>query len=193
MKPLPEEKARKEWRYPHLKKYLHIGCFAFALIILAPNAFSQIIKEPIYPLNTIDFQMLGNKGFIAVGYNRALLGKRKFNWLIGPSVGFVPGSSEDTTHAIPRFYHLNIGSGLSYRIKYSEITVGASYSKILLSDRYHSSPKSAYDRVLGDFGYVQYFNGDGVIIKIAFTPMLYDNGTNDVQNVPVAVVFRVGI
>jgi len=190
---LPEKNVGKGKKNLSLKKCVRIVFLAIILITVVSTAFSQDVKNPIYPRNTLDVQMLGNKGFIAVGYNRALLGKHKFNWLVGPSVGFVPGSSEDSAHAIPRYYHLNIGSGLSYRRRYSEITAGASYSRILLSDPYHSSPKSAYNRVLGDFGYVQYFNGDGVILKIAFTPMLYDDGTDDVQNIPVAVVFRVGI
>lgn len=140
--------------------------------------------------NSIDIGIFGNKGFFSAGYNRTVYRKPRFNFLIGTSVGFVPGSGDDDLNVVPTFWHLNVGSNVSYHINYSEFTAGASYSKILLSDPYHSRPRSNYNRILGDFGYVLHFATSPVSIKLSFTPILFDDGTNDVQNIPVLLVFR---
>ena len=146
-----------------------------------------------YPKNTIDIQALGNKGFIAIGYNRALFQSGRFALLLGPAIGFVPGSHEDTTNTIPTFFHMNLGANAGYRVHLFEASVGLSYSRILLSDKYNARPKPNYNRVLGDISYIQHFKTGDISIKISFTPILFDDGADDVQNIPVGFTFRVGL
>jgi len=61
------------------------------LFILLSFCFASLIevsaqeKEPVeYSLNTLDITVLGNKGFLSVGYNRAIFQFSKFQLLLGP-------------------------------------------------------------------------------------------------------------
>jgi len=168
----------------------------FSLLLLCcgnlTNATAQE-KEPVeYSQNTLDISMLGNKGFASVGYNRAIFQFSKFQVLLGPSVGYVPSSREDTANSIPRFLHLNVGTNLTYSpFRYFEVSAGVSYSKILLGDPYHVSPKSNYNRILGDFGLIWHFRKDDLAIKLTYTPILFDNGAEDVEGFPYGLSFRI--
>jgi hypothetical protein len=49
---------------------------------------------------------------------------------------------------------------------------------------------SAPIRALGEFGYIRHFSGDGLAIKLSYTPIWYDHGGDDVQYIPVSFTFR---
>ena len=141
--------------------------------------------------NSIDLWLLGNKGFLAVGYNRTLLETRHFTFQASPATGLVPGEQEDSASAIPDFLHLNLGANIVYgRYSLNKLSAGFSYSWIFTGDKYKARPKSHYGRLLGEFAYIRHFRQDQLEFKIVFTPILYDNGANDVQNIPIAIVIR---
>ncbi len=151
------------------------------------NSYSQ--SKDFDSKNSLDIQLLGNKGFVAIGYNRTIFKNEKIEWLIGPAIGYVPASREDTANSVPRFLHLNLGSYIVYGKGLLRPNVGVSYSKILLGDPYNARPKNNYNRVLGDIGVlIRVFD---LSIKIAYAPILFDDGADDVQNFPLAVVIHV--
>ena len=164
-----------------------------SLLIIVTGSYAQDIDSTIYAKSTFDVQMLGNKGFGSIGYNRAIYQKHNFNLLISPSIGYVPSSREDTAHSIPRFLHLNLGVNVTYQLIYNEISAGISYTKILLGDPYHVKPKSNYDRILGDLAYIRHFKHDGLALKFSYTPFLYDSGANDVESFPWGITIRMAL
>ena len=85
-------------------RYIHTILMATLLLCLTVSLPAQEKLSTHYPKNAIDIQALGNKGFIALGYNRALFQSGRFALLLGPAIGFVPGSHEDTTNTIPTFF-----------------------------------------------------------------------------------------
>jgi len=165
-----------------------------AFFILASfNSFGQDEKSNPFDKNSLDLQCLGNKGFIAIGYNRIVFEKENLYLTIGPALGFVPGSHEDTLNSIPNFTHLNFGASVVYaHLKY-RFAIGTGYSRIIVGDMYHARPKSSYNRVLGEFGIIRYFPKDEFGIKLAFTPMLYDDGADDIESIPVSFTFQIDL
>jgi hypothetical protein len=157
------------------------------LIILSTNSYSQSLR------NTIELGGLGNLGFINLGYNREILNFDKFNILTSLKIGYVPGSQETEKSAIPNFIHTNFGSSLNYNTYHSKFGVGISFSKILIgNDEFNKREKSNYSRLLGDVNYTYYFditNEGKTGVKISYIPILYDNGADDMQNIPIGLSF----
>jgi hypothetical protein len=76
---------------------------------------------------------------------------------------------------------LNLGLSFVYgNLKY-RFSIGINYSENILGDRYHARPKSNYNRVSGEIGFIKYFPKDRFGIKLAFTPILYDDGAGHYQ------------
>lgn len=162
------------------------------LIILSINGYSQSKK------NTFEIGVLGNIGFLNVGYDREVLHFKKFNTSIETKIGYVPGSKgeeedEEEKNSTPNFIHLNFGTGINYKTYSSRIGLGISYSKILIGyDKSNAREKSNYNRLLGELNYSYYFEeieGTRTGLKLSFAPILYDDGANDVQNIPIRVSF----
>lgn len=157
------------------------------LFVLSINSYSQTQK------NSIEFGVVGNLGFANLGYDREILNFDKFNLLVGTKIGYVPGSQEVEKSAIPNFIHINFGSSLNYMNYSSKLGIGASFSKILIgSDEFNKRSKSNYNRILGDLNYTYYFsvnNENRTGVKLSYIPILYDNGAEDMQNIPVRLSF----
>lgn len=163
------------------------------MIVTVFNSYCQQVAPHMVDKNTFDLQCLGNKGFFAIGYSRMIFEKKNLCFNVSPAIGLVPGSHEDSLSSIPSFTHLNIGLNLVYgRLKYG-LDIGTSYSKILVGNRYHERPKSNYNRVLGELGIIRYLPADRLAIRLAFNPILYDDGATDVSNIPVSVTFQIGL
>lgn len=152
--------------------------------------------------NNVEFGILGNLGFANVGYTRSVISTNNFLINLGPKIGYVPGSNDDentnqtNNSSVPSFMHLNlISEGLWKFSPSNNIGVGISYSKILVvSDKHDVRPKSNYDRILGEISYAHILGWSNsekstTWIKIYFTPIIYDNDANDVQNIPVRLSF----
>ncbi len=161
------------------------------LVIVSLNIYGQKSGTSIFDKNSLDLQCLGNKGFFTIGYNRIIHEQKNLYFIIGPALGFVPGSHEDSLNSIPSFAHLNLGINLVYgHLKY-RFHIGTSYSKIFTGDRYHARPKTNYNRILGELGFSRFFPLDEFGIKLAFTPILFDDGANDVSDIPVSFTFQI--
>lgn len=157
------------------------------------DTFGQKSDTSYIDKNSLDLQLLGNKGFVAIGYNRIIFSSKRLYCMISPVIGFVPGSSEDTLRSIPAFAHINIGLNIVYGDFKYRVAFGVSYSKIFLRDTYRARSKSNYNRMLGEIAFIRYFPRDRLGLKFAYTPILYDDGANDVENVPVSFAFQIGL
>lgn len=177
----------------------------FILLIIVSSGLSSYVQKSyaqkshyqdtspdrLLSKNSLDLGLLGNKGFFFVTYNRTLLETRHFTFQASPAIGLVPGNQEDSATSIPDFLHLNLGANIVYGMySLNKLSLGFSYSWILTGDIYKVRPKSHYGRLLGEFAYIRHFRQDQLELKIAFSPILYDNGANDVQNIPIAIVIR---
>ena len=105
----------------------------------------------------------------------------------------VPGFHKDSLREIPRFAHLNIGANFAFGNLRNRIFLGSSYSKILCSRTYYRGTKSNFDRVIGEFSYMRYLVKSGFGIKLAYTPVFFDNGANDVEFIPFSFAFQIGL
>jgi len=158
--------------------------------LISNNIVSQNNK------NNFEIGLLGNIGFINLGYNREIVAIDKFIIAIGAKIGYVPGSQESESSAIPNFIHLNLGPAALLSVSSSKFGAGMSYSKILIgSDEFDVRNKSNYNRILGDLNYAYFFDktrNGRTGVKLSFMPILYDDGAEDVQNIPVklALVFE---
>jgi hypothetical protein len=137
----------------------------------------------LHSLNMLDLQLFGNKGFFAIGYSRKLVERGKFSLLAGPAVGLVPGS-HDSASPNPAYYELNFGSAINFSFGLNELCAGASYSRILYAG-------NGFNRVIGEFAFIRHFRKINLSVKIAYTPIWYENGSDDVQYVPVSIAWRV--
>lgn len=159
-------------------------------------AYTQENENKIASKNRLDIQLFGNKGFISVGYNRTILEYKLISFTLTPSIGYVPGS-HDTSNGdtpFPSFTHLNLGTDIVLGHSLNQLSTGVSYSKIILGrDPINVRPKSNYTRVLGDISYIRHFKHDPLALKISFAPILYDNGADDVENIPIAFAFRISL
>ena len=179
------------------RRFILLIIVSSGLSSYAQNSYAQkshyqdLSPDRLLSKNSLDLWLLGNKGFFAVGYNRTLLETRHFIFQASPAIGLVPGNQEDSATSIPDFLHLNLGANIVYGMySLNKLSLGFSYSWILTGDIYKVRPKSHYGRLLGEFAYIRHFRRDQTELKIAFSPILYDNGADDIQNIPVAVIFR---
>jgi hypothetical protein len=174
---------------------LRIALLLFLIITsLSPQAQDSINK--IMSKNKLEIEMFGNKGFISVGYNRTIFQNKIFSFTVSPAIGYVPGSHDTSNGGIPfpSFTHLNIGTDIVLGHLFNQLSAGISYSRIVLGrDPAHTSVNTKYNRVLGDISYIRHFKHDPLALKISFTPMLYDDGADDVENIPIGFTFRISL
>ncbi len=169
--------------------------FTFFIFLLSVNTYrSQELK------NNIEFGLIGNLGFLHVGYTRSVFNFSNFSVNTGLKVGYVPSSGDEETenpqNSVPNFIHLNLPVEFLWKFHRSNnIGIGASYSKIFVgSSEYGNRPKTNYNRVLGEMSYSHILSwsensDDTTWIRLAFTPMLHDDHADDVQNLPVRLSF----
>lgn len=167
----------------------------FFALILGINCKSQELN------NNFEFGILGNIGFLQAGYTRSIVNFKNFSINTGTKIGWVPSSGDEKSSteqkkSVPTFIHLNFPGEILWKFhKSNNVSVGFSYSKILVyNDKYSTRTKSNYNRILGEISYghiIGWSNNDNTTtwIKVCFTPILYDNDANDVENIPIRLSF----
>lgn len=163
--------------------------FTVTIILLSFQTYSQTKK------NNIEAGVLGNIGFFHLGYGREILSIKKIHLDVSSKIGYVPGAKgSEIEESNPNFTHLNIGSNISLLTLSSRFGIGISYSKIFVgNDVNNVRNKNDYNRILGDINYTLYLsdkeekNKNG--IKVSFMPILYDDGVNDMDNIPARIAF----
>ncbi len=151
--------------------------------------------------NNFEFGILGNIGFLHAGYTRSIINFNDFSVNSGAKIGYVPGSGDEESSTIqktsvPTFLHLNIPAEILWKFhELNNVGIGVSYSKILaFVDEYSTSPKSNYNRILGEISYGHIIGWDNnsdttTWVKVYFCPFIYDDHANDVDNIPVRISF----
>lgn len=169
--------------------------FTFFILLLNVNNFhSQELK------NNFEFGILGNLGFLHIGYTRSVINFSDFSFNTGLKIGYVPGSGDETTvnpqNSVPNFINLNLPAEFLWKFhKSNNVGIGISYSKIFVgSNEYGNRPKNTYSRALGEISYAHILgwsdnSSSTTWIKIHFTPIIYDNHADDVSNIPVRLSF----
>lgn len=147
------------------------------LLSISNSGYSQL-------KNNLDFGLLGNIGFLHLGYNREIINENNIGIEFGPKIGYVPGSQEEERNAIPNFIHVNFGSNVFYKLNSFRIGTGLSYSFIFIgNDKYDVKEKNRYERFLGDLSLTYFFSKneyERTGVKLSFVPILNDTGANDV-------------
>lgn len=170
-------------------------CFIiFIAFIFGINCNSQELN------NNFELGILGNIGFLNAGYTRSLFHFNNFSINSGAKIGWVPASGDEkssTTQkkSVPIYLHFNFPGEVYWKFHRSNfVSAGCSFSKILVfTDQYSTSAKSNYNRILGEISYGHCIdwskNETSTWIKVSGSPIIYDNGANDVVNIPIRVSF----
>ncbi|GEN76225.1 hypothetical protein [Chryseobacterium hagamense] len=150
--------------------------------------------------NNIEFGLLGNLGFLHIGYTRSVFSFSQLSVNTGLKAGYVPSSGDEESkhpeNSVPNFAHINLPVEVLWKFHRStNIGIGASYSKIFVgSSEYGNHPKTNYNRILGEISYGHIlsrsdYEESTTWIRIYFTPIMYDDHADDVSNIPVRLVF----
>jgi hypothetical protein len=150
--------------------------------------------------NNIEFGLLGNLGFLHIGYTRSVFSFSQFSVNTGLKAGYVPSSGDEESkhpeNSAPNFAHINLPVEVLWKFHRSNnIGIGASYSKIFVgSSEYGNRPKTNYNRILGEISYGHIlsrsdYEESTTWIRIYFTPIMYDDHADDVSNIPVRLAF----
>ncbi len=170
---------------------MRLACLLVFFLICNQVVFAQHKDSTLYDSKSAcDIQLFGNQGFGSFNYNYRVIDWRKAVLAARLGVGFVPGSGEDSSSG---FIHVTTGCSYVYCKHYNQLVAGLLYSSIFRTgyDKDDPNRKRRFNRIIGELGFIRYFKGDDKVgVKLCWTPVLYDDGANDVQFMPVSIAFR---
>ncbi len=151
--------------------------------------------------NNFEFGILGNIGFLHAGYTRSIINIKNFSINTGAKIGWVPASGDEESstnqkNSVPTYIYLNFPAEVLWKFHTSNnFSTGFSFSKILVyTDKYSDSTKSNYNRILGEISYGHIIgwssnNNSTTWVKVYFTPIIYDNSSDNLENIPIRLSF----